>query len=393
LSGSKLRITGIAEKAVPVGSTMRNAAFDFSEMTTSVVAVTTDVVRNGKPVVGYAFNSTGRYACGAAMRARFIPRILSAAPDELTDAAGLIDPGKVHECMMRREKPGGDAERSVPIGTIETAVWDALAKVLDRPLWHVLAERFNGGVTSATVPCYVGGGWYRPEGDLAALSDEVKRHLQAGYTHIKIKVGGAAIKDDLVRIETAIGLMAGADHLAVDANAAFSKDRTQDYARALAPIGLRWFEEPCAPLDYETFAGLTRTYDAPLATGENLFCLQDVENLFSCGGFRRDRDILQVDPPQAYGVGAYAKMIAMVESLGGTRKRIFPHGGNMMSFALVAGLGLGGCESYPGVFAAFGGFAEGMDVRDGKIALPDYPGIGFEAQPELYQIMRELVDV
>jgi L-alanine-DL-glutamate epimerase-like enolase superfamily enzyme len=187
--------------------------------------------------------------------------------------------------------------------------------------------------------------------------------------------------------------MAGADHLAVDANAAFSKDRTQDYARALAPIGLRWFEEPCAPLDYETFAGLTRTYDAPLATGENLFCLQDVENLFSFGGFRRDRDILQVDPPQAYGVGAYAKMIAMVESLGGTRKRIFPHGGNMMSFALVAGLGLGGCESYPGVFAAFGGFAEGMDVRDGKIALPDYPGIGFEAQPELYQIMRELVDV
>ena len=335
-----MRITGIAEKAVPVGSTMRNAAFDFSEMTTSVVAVTTDVVRNRRPVVGYAFNSTGRYACGAAMRARFIPRILSAVPDEMTDAAGLIDPEKVHECMMRREKPGGDAARSVPIGTIETAVWDALAKALDRPLWHVLAERFNGGVTAATVPCYVGGGWYRPEGDLAALSDEVKRHLQAGYTHIKIKVGGASVRDDLARIETAVGLMAGADHLAVDANAAFSKDRTQDYARALAPIGLRWFEEPCAPLDYETFAGLTRTYDAPLATGENLFCLQDVENLFSFGGFRRDRDILQVDPPQAYGVGAYAKMIAMVESLGGTRKRIFPHGGNMMSFALVAGLAL-----------------------------------------------------
>jgi len=41
-------------------------------MTTSVVAVTTDVVRNGKPIVGYAFNSTGRYACGASMRARFI---------------------------------------------------------------------------------------------------------------------------------------------------------------------------------------------------------------------------------------------------------------------------------------------------------------------------------
>jgi L-alanine-DL-glutamate epimerase-like enolase superfamily enzyme len=388
-----LRITAIAEKSVPVGSTMRNAAFDFSEMTASVVAVTTDCVRNRRPVVGYAFNSTGRYACGAAMRARFIPRILSAAPEDLTDEAGLIDPGKVLARMMVREKPGGDAERSVPIGTIETAVWDALAKILDRPLWQVLAERFNGGAQPAAVPCYVGGGWYRPEGDLAALSDEVKRHLQAGYTHIKIKVGGAELADDLARIETALGLLANSDCLAVDANAALSADRAQDYARALAPYRLRWFEEPCAPLDYRSFAGLAENYDAPLATGENLFCLQDVENLLNFGGFRMDRDILQVDPPQAYGIGAYAKMVATVESLGGTRKRIFPHGGNLMSFALVAGLGLGGCESYPGVFGAFGGFAEGMDVRNGEIALPAYPGIGFEVQPSLYKIMRELADV
>jgi L-alanine-DL-glutamate epimerase-like enolase superfamily enzyme len=387
-----LRITGIFEKAVPVASTMRNAAFDFSEMTTSVVAVVTDVVRHGRPVIGYAFNSTGRYACGAAMRARFIPRILSAPPDELLDDTGLIDPAKVLQRMMLREKPGGDAERSVPIGTIETAMWDALAKVLDRPLWHVLAERFCNGASKPTVPCYVGGGWYRPDGDLAALADEVKRHLEAGYTHLKIKVGGAPVRDDLARIDTAIALMAGADHLAVDANAALSVPRMHDYARALAPYGLRWFEEPCAPLDYASFAALADSYAPSLATGENLFCQQDVENLFAFGGFRRDRDILQVDPPQAYGVSAYVKMIERVEALGGSRSRIFPHGGNMMSFALVAGLGLGGCESYPGVFAAFGGFADGMDVRDGEIALPDHAGIGFEAQPALCGIMRSVAE-
>jgi L-alanine-DL-glutamate epimerase-like enolase superfamily enzyme len=164
----------------------------------------------------------------------------------------------------------------------------------------------------------------------------------------------------------------------------------RDYGRALEPYGLRWFEEPCAPLDYASFAALAETYRPPLATGENLFCQQDVENLFRFGGFRKDRDVLQVDPPQAYGVGAYARMVDRVEALGGSRERIFPHGGNMMSFALVAGLGLGGCESYPGVFAAFGGFADGMEVRDGEIALPDHPGIGFEGQPALYQIMREL---
>src|ERR671921_1934739 len=100
-----MRIVDIREKAVPVRSTMRNAAFDFSEMTTSVVAVFTDVRRDGRPVIGYAFNSTGRYACGAAMRARFIPRILSAPPEELIDQTGMLDPDKVTRRMMLREKP------------------------------------------------------------------------------------------------------------------------------------------------------------------------------------------------------------------------------------------------------------------------------------------------
>jgi L-alanine-DL-glutamate epimerase-like enolase superfamily enzyme len=387
-----LRILDIIEKSVPVASTMRNAAFDFSEMTTSVVAVVTDVMRGGKPVIGYAFNSTGRYACGAAMRARFVPRLLSAPPDSLLDNAGVIDPDKVAQRMMMREKPGGDAERSVPIGTIETAVWDAVAKILDRPLWHVLAERF-GSTPLTKVPCYVGGGWYKPENDLASLNNEVRRHLDSGYTHLKIKVGGVSVKDDLARITSAISLIGAGDRLAVDANAALSVDRMLEYGGALAEFGLRWFEEPCGPLDYDSFARLAESYRAPLATGENLFCQQDVENLFQFGGFRRDRDILQVDPPQAYGVSAYARMTARVEALGGSRQRIFPHGGNMMSFALVAGLGLGGCEAYPGVFAAFGGFADNMTVQDGEIDVPEYPGIGFEAQPALYQIMRGITDV
>ena len=73
-----MRIVDIRETAIPLKSELRNSSFDFSEMTTSVVAVITDVMRDGKPVAGFAFNSTGRYACGAQMRARFIPRILKA---------------------------------------------------------------------------------------------------------------------------------------------------------------------------------------------------------------------------------------------------------------------------------------------------------------------------
>src|SRR3954451_15530972 len=103
-----MRIVDIRETAIPLKSSLANSSFDFSEMTTSVVAVITDVVRDGKPVAGFAFNSTGRYACGAQMRARFIPRILAANPESLLDATGEnIDPAKVLAVMLQREKSGG----------------------------------------------------------------------------------------------------------------------------------------------------------------------------------------------------------------------------------------------------------------------------------------------
>src|SRR5690348_18416338 len=119
-----MRIVDIRETAVALKSDLKNSSIDFSEMTTSVVAVITDVKREGRPVVGFAFNSTGRYACGAQMRARFIPRILSADPDALLDEAGTnFAPEKILSIMMQREKSGGHSERSIPIGTIELAPW------------------------------------------------------------------------------------------------------------------------------------------------------------------------------------------------------------------------------------------------------------------------------
>src|ERR1700719_5141367 len=118
-----MRIVDIREKAIPLRSSLANSGFDFSEMTTSVVAVITDVMREGRPVVGFAFNSTGRYACGAQMRARFIPRVLKADPKSLLNEAGdNFAPEKILAVMMQHEKSGGHSERSVGIGTIEVAV-------------------------------------------------------------------------------------------------------------------------------------------------------------------------------------------------------------------------------------------------------------------------------
>jgi len=387
-----MRIVDIRETSVRINSTLANSSIDFSEMTTSVVAVITDVKRDGKPVVGFAFNSTGRYACGAQMRARFIPRILKAPPQSLLDAAGdNFAPEKILGVMLQNEKSGGHSERSVGIGTIEVAVWDAVAKIAEKPLHRVLAERYNSGKIAQKVFCYVGGGWYAPGKTTKDLQDEMKGHLDSGYTMVKMKVGGMPLNDDLTRVEAVKSILPDGGKLAVDANSKFFRDDALAYARGLKPFGLRWFEEPCDPLDFALLAEIASVYDAPLSTGENLFSTQDVENLVRFGGLKPQRnDVIQIDPPQAYGIVQYARTLDMLARHRWPRTLMFPHGGNQMSLAIAGGFGLGGAESYPGVFGDFGGFADDAKLESGYLKLSDRPGIGFEGQARLYRIMKEL---
>jgi len=394
INTDSMRILDIRETAIPLKSELKNSSFDFTEMTTSVVAVITDVVRDGRPVTGFAFNSTGRYACGAQMRARFIPRVLAAKPETLLDATGNnIDPAKVLAVMLQREKSGGHSERSIAIGTIEVALWDAVAKIAGKPLHRLLAERYNGGKVAERVFCYVGGGWYLPGQTIRDLQDEMLRHLDAGYTMVKMKVGGLPLADDVRRVEAVKEALGNRAALAVDANAKFQREEALAYARALSEFGLRWFEEPCDPLDFALLAEIASVYAPPLATGENLYSTQDVENLVRFGGLRPERrDVIQVDPPQAYGIVQYAQTVTMLERHGWPRAALFPHGGNQMSLAIAGGFGLGGAESYPGVFGDFGGFADDARVEDGYLRLSQRPGIGFEGQARLYRIMRELAE-
>src|SRR5262245_5618785 len=388
----QMRIVDIRECAIPLNSNISNSSFDFSEMTTSVVAVLTDVVRDGKPVIGFSFNSTGRYACGAAMRARFIPRILAADPQSLLDESNEnFDPAKILTVMMQREKSGGHSERAIAIGTIEVATWDAVAKIAGKPLHRVLAERYNNGKVAAKVFCYVGGGWYFPGQTVRDLQDEMRRHLDAGYTMVKMKVGGLKLSEDVRRVEAVKSILPAGAQLAVDANSKFGRSEALAYAKALAPFRLRWFEEPCDPLDFALLAEIASVYEPPLATGENLFSTQDVENLVRFGGLRA-HDIIQIDPPQAYGIVQYGRTVAMLERHGWRRASLFPHGGNQMSLAIAGGFGLGGAESYPGVFDPFGGFADDSRLEAGHLKLSDRSGIGFEGQAALYRVMRNLVE-
>ena len=386
-----MKIIEIREVTRPIASPIRNAYIDFSKMTLSLVAVVTDVIRDGRPVVGYGFNSNGRYGQGSLIRERFLPRILEASPQSLLDPErDNLDPHRILACLMTNEKPGGHGERSVAVGTIDMAVWDAVAKIENKPLFQILAERYGDGKPHRQVFVYAAGGYYYPGKDLGALQDEMKSYIERGYTVVKMKIGGASLSEDITRIEAVLKILQPGQQLAVDANGRFDLETALAYGRALSQYDLFWYEEAGDPLDFELQAQLTESYPGSMATGENLFSMQDARNLIRYGGMRPDQDWLQFDCALSYGLVEYLRILEMLKSYGWSPSRCIPHGGHQMSLNIAAGLGLGGNESYPDLFQPFGGFPDGVEIVEGHIQMPDLPGIGFEGKSDLFNEMRAL---
>ncbi|WP_339502447.1 mandelate racemase/muconate lactonizing enzyme family protein [Pseudomonas silesiensis] len=386
-----MRIVDIREKTVSIASPIANAYIDFSKMTCSVVAVITDVIRDGKPVIGYGFNSNGRYGQGALMRDRFLARVLEADPESLIDKEhNNLDPFAIWKTLMTNEKPGGHGERSVAVGTIDMAVWDAVAKIEGKPLYRLLAERYRDGVADDKVWVYAAGGYYYPGKDQTKLKAEMQSYLDRGYDVVKMKIGAVPLDEDIRRIEAVLEVVGDGRRLAVDANGRFDLKTGIAYAEAIKKYNLFWYEEVGDPLDYALQAELANHYELPMATGENLFSHQDARNLLRHGGMRPDRDFVQFDCALSYGLVEYMRTLDVMKEMGWSSRRVVPHGGHQMSLNIAAGLHLGGNESYPDVFQPFGGFADGIQVENGYVGLPDIPGVGFEAKSALYAVMREL---
>jgi len=379
-----MRITSVREISVPLEGNVANALVSFAEHDVSLVALETDVVRNGKPVIGYAFDSIGRFAQGGILRDRMIPRLEAAAPETLLDASGeLFDPEAVLKTVLRNEKPGGHGDRAAAAGAIELAVWDLNAKLRDEPAYVTIARHYGRKGKREGVNVYAAGGYYYPDDSVQRLADEFSGYRAMGFDAFKMKIGGADLKTDLARIEAALAVAGEGQRLAVDANGRFDLETALAYAKAIAPYDLRWYEEIGDPLDFDLNRQVAQAYAGRIATGENLFSVPDVKNLALFGGMRPGKDIFQMDAGLAYGLTEYARMIELIERHGFDRAQAYPHGGHLINLHIAVGLELGGCEAYPGVFQPFGGYPAGCGIGGGLVRPTDAAGFGLEEKDGL----------
>ena len=386
-----MKIISVHEGIVPISSSIRNAWIDFSKMDCSIVAIVSDVMRDGEPIVGYGFNSNGRYSAGEILRRRAIPRLLDADPEALLDEAGDLDPTRAWDIMMKNEKPGGHGERSVAVGVMDMALFDLAAKIADKPLYRYLSDKYGDGRPDDSVFVYAAGGYYAPGKTLKDLQDEMRGFLDMGYNVVKMKIGGADLAEDLERIDAVLEVLGGdGSRLAVDVNGRFDLATALEYGKAIEPYNLFWYEEVGDPLDYHLNAVLSENYSGRIATGENLFSLQDARNLIRYAGMRPDRDIIQVDPALSYGLTEYLRVQEMLKDHGWSSRQCIPHGGHQFSLHIAAALKLGGNESYPGEFQPTGGFADGAVVENSRVGLTEIPGIGFEGKAAFYKVLRAL---
>jgi D(-)-tartrate dehydratase len=383
------RIADVRHRTVSLRAGLANSVISFGEMDTSLVAVTSGPVR-GRRYTGFGFSSPGRYSQAGILGTRLIPRLVAAPSGLICDDTGMnVDPVRAWRVAMRNEKPGGHGDRSVAMGALDMALWDLAAKIAQQPLYRLLSDRFGDGRPDGKVFVYAAGGYYRPGRDNRDLADEMRRYLDLGYTVVKMKIGGATLPTDLDRIQTALSVVGTGGHLAVDANGRLGCQQASEYATAIAPMALRWYEEPGDPLDFELLRGLAGEYPGALAAGENLFSAAEARNLLLYGGLRRDRDIIQIDPALSYGVVEYLSVINHLQQIGWSSRSCIPHGGHQLGLHLAAAFHLGGNETYPSAFRPISGFGNNVPVSDGYVALGENPGIGIENDAELYRCFNE----
>ena len=257
------------------------------------------------------------------------------------------------------------------LSALDMALWDLKARRAGLPLWRLL------GGHDPSVPCYAGGIdlHLAPE----ALVEQTHAAREAGHRAIKIKVGRERLSEDVARIE-AMRVAFGPDMpLMVDANMAFTVAGALRAARAFAPFGLTWFEEPIPPDDVAGHAEVAAA-GVPIAAGENLRSLWEFKSLIASGGVA----FPEPDVTNCGGVTPFLKVAHLAEAF---HLPVTSHGAHDVTVHLLAAVPN---RSYLEVhgFGLDAYLEEPLRIEDGRATAPDRPGHGVSFDWERLERIR-----
>lgn len=246
---------------------LRNARRRWTHKDILLVFVEDDKGRLG---VGEGWTSyASPRALAATIEDDIAPLALGRSPVEARD---LVETAR-QSCVMS----GRYGITAVAASAVEIALWDLAAKVENLPLYRLL------GTGKADIPVYASGGLYRAEDAQETLGQEMLRYAQAGFTSLKIKIGGAALDEDIRRLAEVRAAVGDDVDLLVDAHYTMDVESALAFAEAAAPYRIGWLEAPILPTDWEGYRHLAEHSPIPICGNETLPWRDGFEQLAKAG--------------------------------------------------------------------------------------------------------------
>ncbi|MBB5779965.1 L-talarate/galactarate dehydratase [Nonomuraea jabiensis] len=272
------------------------------------------------------------------------------------------DIGKVYDTLLwAGASVGRSGVATQALAAIDVALWDLKAKRAGLPLAKLLGSYRDSVRTYNTS----GGFLHAPIEEVKARATQ---SLKDGIGGIKIKVGQPDTKEDLRRLAAVREHLGDDVPLMVDANQQWDRPTALRFGRAVEEFGLVWIEEPLDAYDAEGHAQLAAALDTPIATGEMLSSVAEHVRLIEA----RAADIIQPDAPRVGGITPFLRLATLADHAG---LQLAPH------FAMEIHLHLAAAyprEPWVEHFEWLNPlFNERLETRDGRMIVPDRPGLGF----------------
>jgi L-alanine-DL-glutamate epimerase-like enolase superfamily enzyme len=364
--------------SIPI-ETARQHRSDFGTLTTFDAAILRIETEDG--LVGWG---EGKNAAGSAGQYGALVHLLNTEVAPLLIGRHAGDITAIWEMLYNGVRAGSAAQSGhvmpslsrrglsvAAISAVDIALWDILGKHLNQPVWQLL-----GGRKADRLPAYASGGWAPAE----KIGEQLQGYIDTGgFRAVKMRVGAmdGAVHVSAARVKAARRALGPDIEIAVDAHGTYTVAGAKRFAHLVEDCDLAWFEEPVSADDKPGMAEVRAATAVPIATGESEATRFDFRDL----AVMRCADILQPDPAFCGGITETARIAALASSF---NLRFAPHlwAGAPCFFA-----GLHLCAASPASFTieySCGAnpmihdlVEDEITARDGMIAIPDGPGLGF----------------